>query len=176
MWLMTDRSPQKTLLKSPAVRIATPKRVSNLDSPSRVKRMLSFTELDNDFDDDILNAGRLDDIAQIESPTEALRSTKRKGLTQQPRKKIQTLLEDELSEDEPVQEQEDVQEDYYAGGGFGGDYDGDDDGRFVDTGGDDAFADDDQMDDQQEISQENLEMDDDDEEDMDQEPTPPPVT
>jgi hypothetical protein len=86
----SDRTPQKTYLKSPAVRVQTPKQ-SKLESPSRVKRMLPFTELDNDFDDPRLNDGVPFDADPTDSPTMATKSIRRKGLTQQTKPKPFTL-------------------------------------------------------------------------------------
>lgn len=79
-----------------------------MDSPSRVKRMMSFTELDADFDDEILNAGKPDDT--FESPTEIARPAKRKGLTQQLSRKPA----------EPIEEEEIVDEEIYDDDRFGG--------------------------------------------------------
>jgi hypothetical protein len=121
MVLMVDRTPQKTNLKSPAIRIKTPKR-TNLESPSRVKRM-SFTELDADFEDENLKLGVGDDTAAIESPTEAARPAKRNGLTQQTRRKPYEVEGAEIVEEEEEldeQEEEEVQ-DY---GGYGDDFGG----------------------------------------------------
>jgi len=115
-----DRSPQKTNLKSPAVRIQTPKQ-RKLDSPSRVKRMLSFAELDADFDDENLNAGKADDADILESPTETARPAKSKGLTQQRPKKRMGLMEEEEEEDE----EEEIPSGERSALDYGGDYGGD---------------------------------------------------
>lgn len=102
-------------MKSPAVRVQTPKR-TNLESPSRVKRLISFTELDTDFEPDegmLHGMGRPADL--MESPTEHIKPTKRKGLTQQIQKKQQQPVEVEEEVPAPVAEDYEDQVDYGAG-------------------------------------------------------------
>jgi hypothetical protein len=77
--------------------------------------MLSFTELDADFNDENLNPGRADDDADtFASPTEIARPTRRKGLTQQT---IQKQLD--FMEEEEVHDHGGFGDDF--GGGFGDD-------------------------------------------------------
>jgi hypothetical protein len=75
--------------------------------------MLAFTELDADFDDENLNTGMasVDDI--LESPTEAARPARKKGLTQKVAQKAADLIEEE---------EESVGEEQYRDDGFGDDY------------------------------------------------------
>jgi hypothetical protein len=106
------RTPQKTFLKSPAVRVQTPRK-TYMDSPSRIQRLISFTELDTDFDDENLNVGA-DEPA--ESPTERARPPKRAGLRQHTvSRKVQRLVASDSEEDGDW-----VQTTDYGGeGGFG---------------------------------------------------------
>src|SRR5579859_7097361 len=89
---MIDRTPQKTFLKSPAVRVQTPKQ-GNQNSP-RVKRLLSFMELDNDLEDNLVD----EEPEPMESPTVVAKPVRRKGLTQQSRSKPPVFEEPELQE------------------------------------------------------------------------------
>jgi len=75
--------------------------------------MLSFTELDADFDDEILNA-RKPDATTLESPTEIARPAKRKGLTQKLSRKPEPM------EEEIVEEEEEIYDHDRFGGGDGG--------------------------------------------------------
>jgi hypothetical protein len=115
--LTLDRTPQKTYLKSPAVRVQTPKR-NDLGSPSRVKiqRLLSYTEFDADMDDENMDIGTNMDATIIESPTEAVRPVpRRNGLAQQSRHKALVLDdEEEVEEEEMIREEveENDNEDY----------------------------------------------------------------
>ena len=115
--LTLDRTPQKTFLKSPAVRVQTPK-LNDLGSPSRVKaqRLLSYTEFDADMDDENMDTGMNMDAAITESPTETVRPVpRRNGLTQQTKHKALVLddeedvLEEEIIRDET---EENDHEDY----------------------------------------------------------------
>ena len=77
--------------------------------------MLSFTELDADFDDEILNAGNPRDADTFESPTAIARPAKRKGLTQQMSRKPVNVMEEEEVEEEEV-----YGDDRFGGGDGGG--------------------------------------------------------
>src|SRR5579859_3261336 len=124
---MIDRTPQKTFLKSPAIRVQTPKQ-GNLNSPARVKRLLSFMELDNDLEDQ--NA-QDEEAEPIESPSEVVKPVKR-CLTQKNRPKEPVFEEPEQDDEEDVSMAvEDVggYDDDGGNGGFGddsyGQYEGD---------------------------------------------------
>lgn len=118
--LIVDRTPQKTFLKSPAVRVQTPKQ-SQLNSPARVKRLLSFMELDNDLEDQNVQD---EEAEPVESPSEVVKPVKR-GLTQQSRPKVPVLEgpehEEEEEEDMAVEENVGGYEDDGGYGGFGDD-------------------------------------------------------
>lgn len=116
----SDRTPQKTFLKSPAVRVQTPKQ-GKLDPPSRVKQILSFTEIDADFEDGNLYIGR-DQADQLESPTELAKPAKRKGLVQQARRKQDEFVEEEPENEDIDEFREENNDDY---GGFGGGFEDD---------------------------------------------------
>lgn len=76
--------------------------------------MLTFTELDTDFDDENLNPGIANTAADtLESPTEAARPARKKGLTQKLSQKAVILSDEE--EEAAVEEQ-------YHDDGFGDDY------------------------------------------------------
>ena len=170
-----DRSPQKTNLKSPAVRIQTPKQ-RKLDSPSRVKRMLSFAELDADFDDENLNTGKADDADILESPTEIARPTKRKGLTQQQTKKHMNFMEED-EEEEEIPNAERSPPDY--GGDYGGDFGFPDEPFQLDEEEEDLpLEEDDNLEDMEEEQEEEGQDEEDEREEDDiseRQETPPPV-
>jgi hypothetical protein len=165
--LTLDRTPQKTYLKSPAVRVQTPK-LNDLGSPSRVKvqRLLSYTEFDADMDDDNMDIGTNMDAAITESPTETVRPVpRRNGLAQQTRHKSLVLDDEEevvVEEDEEEEEEiigEDVQEN-----------DNEDYGAAF---GDDSFEQNNQMGDMPEPQYENDQQSED--EQVEEPATPPPV-
>lgn len=84
--------------------------------------MLSFTELDADFDDENLNIGKAVDIDAFDSPTEIARPAKRKGRTQQRAKKPMNLMEEEeIEEEEEIIGEEIPDADRY-GGDYGGNF------------------------------------------------------
>jgi len=124
---MIGRTPQKTFLKSPAVRVQTPKR-TNLDSPSRVKRLISFTELDTDFENEDMNH-RMESLADpVQSPTVTLRPARRKGLAQQMQRRGKEVeeegeQEENLEEEVPMAARDDYIDEDEGGyeGGFGDD-------------------------------------------------------
>jgi hypothetical protein len=128
-FLTLDRSPQKTYLKSPAVRVQTPK-ANKLDSPSRVKRLLSFTDLEvESFEEDGLppRGGKDNNIENIEeSPSERARTTQkgRRGLSQEKVKRpvfkmVEENLPDDYDDDDTIAESI-VDDGGFAGGDFGG--------------------------------------------------------
>jgi hypothetical protein len=127
--------------------------------------MLSFTELDADFEDENLNIGMGEDAGPPESPTEIARPAKRKGLTQQTRRKTYEVedadvVEDEDEEDEPgVPDDQDDGQDY---GGFGGGF------------GDDSFGQDEPMDEQELLPYDNLGDVEEEEDIYGQQPSPQP--
>jgi hypothetical protein len=115
------------------VRVQTPK-VSKLDSPSRVKRLLSFTDLEvESFEEDIPLGGTENEA--LESPSEMARTKRGKGLAAG--KKAARPVFSMTEGDSPAEEEDDdtiaesiegvgIEEDYYGdgGGGFGDDGDG----------------------------------------------------
>jgi hypothetical protein len=89
-----------------------------------VRRILAFTELDTDFDDENLIANAAD---TIESPTEVARPTRKKGLTQKMSQKAVELVEEEEEaaeeEEEAAEEEEEAaEEEQYHDDGLGDDY------------------------------------------------------
>jgi centromere protein C len=135
--------------------------------------MLSFTELDADFEDENLNLGTGDDPV-AESPTETARPTKRKGLSQQKRQKAygvedaDIVEEDELEEQYEQEEQEELQDYGDVRGNYGDDYGGD-------YGGD-SFGQEESFEEQQDPPNEDVEDVEEEEEDIyGHQPSPPPV-
>jgi len=85
-----------------------------------VKRLISFTELDTDFEDENLTQGRGDLADPAASPTELARPTRRKGLTQQKTvTKVPKPVDTDSEGDGPVPWRQDFTDD--PTGGFGDD-------------------------------------------------------
>jgi hypothetical protein len=166
------------------VRVQTPK-VNKLDSPSRVKRLLSFTDLEVEgFEEDIPLGGTAKEA--FESPSEMARTKNRKGLAagKKAAKPVFSMTEEDLpaaaevDEDTTAESIEGVavEEDYYGdgGGGFGDDGDGVDELAMEEDAQEEEEEREEEVEDWEVVEVDDQVEEDEDEEDDVEEISPPP--